>query len=90
MPQNPYTYPHRTSISSNANAPGSVLDASGQPIYPRSPSFSSAVAATRYEEAALHKAELEAVKRENEILRARVKELEKNLATPTAVKDTTT
>jgi cell division protein FtsB len=34
----------------------------------------------RYEEAAMQRAELEAVKRENEILRARVKELEKSLS----------
>jgi BMFP domain-containing protein YqiC len=33
----------------------------------------------RYEEAALQRVELEAVKRENEVLRARVKELEKSL-----------
>jgi cell division protein FtsB len=33
----------------------------------------------RYEEAAQQRAELESVKRENEVLRARVKELEKSL-----------
>jgi hypothetical protein len=64
--------PHRTS------AP--TFDSSQQQNYPRSPSFSSAVATARYEEATQHKAELEAVKRENEALRIRVKELEKSLA----------
>jgi cell division protein FtsB len=38
------------------------------------------VAAARYEEAAFHRAELEAVKRENEALRQRIKDLEKSLS----------
>lgn len=48
--------------------------------HPRSPSFSAAVAAARYEEAAFHRAELDSVKRENEILRQRIRELERTLA----------
>lgn len=39
----------------------------------------SASSTTRYEEAARHRAELEVVKRENESLRRRVRELEKIL-----------
>ncbi|KIW16668.1 hypothetical protein PV08_03856 [Exophiala spinifera] len=76
-------YPHRSSVSSN-QAGASVAGSEGTG-YPRSPSTNtgagaSAAAAMRYEEAALQRAELEAVKRENEILRARVKELEKSLS----------
>lgn len=44
----------------------------------RSTSISSTVSA-RFEEAAQYRAELEAVKRENEMLRRRVRELEQNL-----------
>ena len=46
--------------------------------------MSSAIAAARYEEANLHRIELESVKRENENLRARVKDLERSLAAVTA------
>lgn len=67
---------HRSSMSSNATHG----DASVPQTYPRSPSFSSAVAAARYEEAQSHRMELEAVKRENEALRQRVRELERSLA----------
>ena len=85
LTQSTYTHPHRSSVSSNTAAfPVTAHETAGQTVYPRSPSFSSAVAAARYEEAASHKAELEAVKRENEILRAKVKELERNLTTATA------
>lgn len=45
----------------------------------RSPSSNTALATARYEEAALQRAELETVKRENEVLRARVRDLEKSL-----------
>ena len=38
------------------------------------------MAAARYEEAAFHRAELEAVKKENEALRQRIKDLEKSLS----------
>ena len=61
----------------SSNAPNAVGDGGG---FPRSPSANAAAAAMRYEEAAMQRAELEAVKRENEILRARVKELEKSLS----------
>jgi len=47
--------------------------------HPRSPSFSAAVAAARYEEAAFARAELDAVRKENEALRQRIKDLEKDL-----------
>ncbi|KAI9729725.1 MAG: hypothetical protein M1834_006676 [Cirrosporium novae-zelandiae] len=43
-------------------------------------SISSAAAIARYEEAAHHRAELDAVKRENEMLRRRIRELERNLS----------
>lgn len=79
MSQATYSHAHRTSLSNYPNIAVPGLDSSQQ-SNPRSPSFGSAVASARYEEATQHKAELEAVKRENEILRARVKELEKNLA----------
>lgn len=71
---------HRSSVSSNTGHGDAAA------AYPRSPSFSSAVAAARYEEAQLQRAELEAVKRENEVLRQRVRELERSLAgsSPTA------
>jgi len=61
----------------SSNAATAVGDGAG---FPRSPSANAAAAAMRYEEAAMQRAELEAVKRENEILRARVKELEKSLS----------
>ena len=86
LSQAPYSHTQRPSMSSHPNVPGLGADASPQQSYPRSPSFSSAVATARYEEATQHKAELETVKRENEILRARVKELEKSLAASESAK----
>jgi hypothetical protein len=65
---------HRASVSSNTAA------GYGDSTYQRSPSYNSALAAVRYEEAQLQRAELEAVKKENEALREKVKELERNLA----------
>ena len=54
-----------------------------QPSEPSGPqrtlSFSSAIATARMEEAAYHRAELEAVKRENESLRKKIRELELSL-----------
>ncbi|KEF61239.1 uncharacterized protein A1O9_02804 [Exophiala aquamarina CBS 119918] len=76
------SYPHRSSVSSNAPnhpAPASTSESAPTSAYPRSPSSTAAIVAARYEEAALQRAELEAVKRENEQLRARVKELERSL-----------
>ncbi|EHY56797.1 hypothetical protein ABEF92_001305 [Exophiala dermatitidis] len=90
-----YSYSHRGSVSSNANAPnlsnsGGAGGAEQPPLsyysVPRSPSV---VSSARLEEAALQRAELEAVKRENELLKARVKELEKSLQKANA-NDTTT
>lgn len=80
LSQGGYAYPHRSSVSSNppfwAN---NSTDAAPHAVMTRSPSSNAAMATARYEEAALQRAELDAVKRENETLRARVKELEKSL-----------
>lgn len=76
----PYSHTHRASTSSYSNVPAPSMELPPQQSYPRSPSFSSAVATARYEEATQHKAEMDAVKRENEALRARVKELERKVA----------
>lgn len=72
-PSVPYTA-HRQSITSQPGGPTDYTQ------HPRSPSFSTAIAAARYEEAAFHRAELENVKRENETLRQRIKDLERSLA----------
>ena len=61
-----------------ASQPGYV-PADSHASHARSPSFSAAVAAARYEEAAFHRAELDAVKRENEQLRQKVKDLERRI-----------
>ncbi|RMZ90033.1 hypothetical protein DV736_g2743, partial [Chaetothyriales sp. CBS 134916] len=83
------SHPHRPSVSSVALNPStSNPEASGAPVYPRSPILSSTALTARFEEAAQHKSELEAVKRENELLRARVKDLEKSLAAARKAKDT--
>lgn len=60
----------------------SISQTTEHTVHQRSPSFSSAIAAARYEEAAFHRAELESVKKENEILRQRIRELERNLNQP--------
>lgn len=74
VPVSPYvSTSHRQSIPSNA---GEGFGNS----HPRSPSITAAVAAARYEEAAFHRAELDSVKRENEALRQRIKDLEKSLS----------
>jgi len=49
----------------------------------RSPSFSSATAAARYEEAAVQRQELESVRKENEALKHRIRDLERQLTTST-------
>jgi hypothetical protein len=90
LSQVPYPHPHRVSTSSYANVPPPAMEPSPQQSYPRSPSFSSAIATARYEEATQHKAELDAVKRENEALRARVRDLEKSLAASESAKRSTT
>lgn len=70
-----------------ANSPPPVgLDGTGamNPMtHPRSPSFSAAIAAARYEEAAFHRAELDAVKRENEMLKQRIRDLERRVGEAT-------
>lgn len=74
VPASPYlTSSHRQSIQGNAG------DSHGT-SHPRSPSITAAVAAARYEEAAFHRAELDAVKRENEALKQRIRDLEKSLS----------
>ncbi|ETI23605.1 hypothetical protein G647_05407 [Cladophialophora carrionii CBS 160.54] len=73
-----YAYPHRSSVSSS-NVDASSAAAPPHAAMTRSPSSNAALAQARYEEAALQRAELDAVKRENEALRARVKDLEKSL-----------
>ncbi|KAI9881256.1 MAG: hypothetical protein M1830_005542 [Pleopsidium flavum] len=82
-----HSYSSRHSISSQhggGNHPQSVQFAPQStlsPDNPRSPSLSSAAAATtRYEEAAYHRSELDVVKRENETLRRRIRELERSLS----------
>ncbi|KIW97183.1 uncharacterized protein Z519_02575 [Cladophialophora bantiana CBS 173.52] len=75
LTQGGYAYPHRSSVSSTMDASSVAPHAA----MTRSPSSNAAIAQARYEEAALQRAELEAVKRENEALRARVKDLEKSL-----------
>lgn len=57
----------------------------------RSPStsFGSAHAAARYEEAAIQRSELEAVRRENEALRQRVRELERLVSAAGSASPTT-
>ena len=73
---------HRQSITSQPSAPTDYTQ------HPRSPSFSTAVAAARYEEAAYHRAELEIVKRENEALKQRIRELERSLARRSSLEST--
>lgn len=73
-------YSNRHSISSQHGAPypqpAQLTHAhpAVSPDVPRSPST------TRYEEAAYHRSELEVVKRENETLRRRIRELERGLS----------
>lgn len=62
----PGSYPHRYSVSSQP-AGGDARDHRS----------SSVVSTPRYEEVALHKAELEEVKKENEALKQRIRDLEK-------------
>lgn len=64
----PGTYPHRYSISSQP--------ATSDPSH-RDNRSASIVSTPRYEEVALHRAELEEVKRENEKLKQRIRDLER-------------
>lgn len=80
-------YPHRTSSASqhhsrNHSSSLSLPNSQSQQNVPsaesvRSPSFGSAQAAARYEEAAIQRQELEVVRRENEMLKQRIRELER-------------
>jgi hypothetical protein len=76
------TQPLRQSSSSQSVTQIPVIDSYTH--HARSPSFSAAVAAARYEEAAFHRAELESVKKENEALRQRIRELERSLGSRSA------
>ncbi|KAL1967018.1 hypothetical protein VTN77DRAFT_3542 [Rasamsonia byssochlamydoides] len=66
---------HSSQSQSHRNSLSLSVGAGASPEIPRSTSVSS----SRYEEAAYHRAELEAIKRENEMLRRRVRELEQSL-----------
>jgi cell division septum initiation protein DivIVA len=81
--QSHQTPSHRQSSSSQPATQVPAIDSHAH--HARSPSFSAAVAAARYEEAAFHRAELESVKRENEALRQRIRDLERSLAGRSAV-----
>ena len=65
--------------SSASQPPGSGSANEIHPQHARSPSFATAIAQARHEEAAYHRAELEAVKKENEILRQRIRDLERSV-----------
>ncbi|KAI9700863.1 MAG: hypothetical protein M1836_002233 [Candelina mexicana] len=64
---------------SSSHGPNSGAAAARPEYSARSPSISSAAATARYEEVTLHRSELDAVKHENEVLRRRIKELERSL-----------
>jgi hypothetical protein len=78
-------FPHLTLQRQSINSHSPLLQSSSTvpptsaAEHHRSPSISSTAATARYEEAAYHRAELEAVKRENEALRRRIRELERSL-----------
>ncbi|SLM38157.1 hypothetical protein LPUS_08289 [Lasallia pustulata] len=73
----PHHYSHRQSGSFQHGYPLSVQ--ASQPSMARSPSLGSGVATARYEEVTQHRIELEAVKRENEALKRRIRDLERSL-----------
>lgn len=77
----PNLFPHRQSSSSQYghSQPAHVPLQTMSPGNVRSSHLPSAVGTSRYEEAAHHRSELEIVKRENESLRRRIRELERNL-----------
>jgi hypothetical protein len=81
-----FPQPHRPSqATSQSAAPSPAVDSFTH--HARSPSFSAAIAAARYEEAAFHRAELDAVKRENEMLRQRIRDLERTLVSRPSERD---
>ena len=71
---NPYTH-RQTGSASQAQ-----LTSPQQPLNPGSARSSYVPSTQRYEEAAHHRSELEIVKRENETLRRRIRELERSLS----------
>jgi len=79
----PITLPQRQSFSHQRGHPSTSH--SSQQVNSlgnaRSPTQPSVIFSARYEEAALHRSELEAAKQENEALRRRIKELERSLST---------
>jgi len=86
-----YQYPHGSSISASHSRDPSQ-QGMGAAIgigQERSPSFSSATAAARYEDAAVQRQELESVKKENEALKQRIRDLERQLTTNTEMSITT-
>ena len=86
----PASIPYRQSSSSqHGNMSGSQ---SSQPMSPgntRSPTAPGAVVSARFEEATHHRAELEAAKRENEMLRRRIRDLERSLSSRRPSSDST-
>ena len=76
-----WTLPHRPSVSQqsqvlNPHLPQQAVSHANA----RSPTRATSIVSPRYEEAAHHRAELESVKRENETLKRRIRELERGLS----------
>ena len=76
-----WTLPHRLSMSqqSHASSPHFSQQTISH-VNARSPTRPTSIVSPRYEEAAFHRAELESVKRENELLKRRIRELERGLS----------
>ncbi|OJD17845.1 hypothetical protein AJ78_02086 [Emergomyces pasteurianus Ep9510] len=75
-----HSHSHRSSLTSHPVPIPTPQHSTAAVDHARSGSMSSSVGLlSRYEEAAHHRAELEAVKRENDMLRRRIRELEANL-----------
>ncbi|MCJ1398930.1 hypothetical protein MMC11_002131 [Xylographa trunciseda] len=79
--QFPTTQTHRHSSTSQYSYPQNLhMTAHGMPQGDaRSPTRTSAVGTARFEEAAYHRSELESAKQENDILRRRIRDLERTL-----------
>ncbi|PGH31353.1 hypothetical protein GX50_05892 [[Emmonsia] crescens] len=79
-PSHSYPHSHRSSLTSHPVPIPTSQPSATTADHARSGSISSSTGMlSRYEEAAQHRAELEAVKRENDMLRRRIRELEANL-----------
>lgn len=74
-----HTRSHSQSYPNSHRASFTFLPLTTSPPLSPTSSISSATAISRYEETAFHRAELDAVKRENDSLRQRVRELEATL-----------